>query len=337
MDSLKQEPWRWQSAQAVRVLAAAGGSIEQSCQPAYCYPVSEISQVKSTTTKGWKLISTLPCLQGYHGVLPYGYQDIEQHQRLAKDNRCIFDFFSVFNNRILNQGCEVTLRSHISCLYEIAKSREMKPAKRMLAMSGLSMPRHIPEDNLVRYSAIIARKTTNLELLVKILKDYFDFEFRLEPPLVVRMPLAKDCLTKLTTRRNERTDSGSRLGENTLIGRSGYLLHSCIHVVISARTRQEYQAIINDSSIAPAILEMCRMYFASIARFRLQVQCPRSFLQSPQLSAKPDSSVARLGRLSCLVPELWPHQLITIDYPKDCPEVSSQEHHSSESNFNATA
>ena len=314
IDSLQQEPWRWQSAQAVRVLENAGLQVEHGSQPAYCYPVSELSHAKRAG-RGWRLVSTLPAMNGYHGVLPYGYQDLEQHQRLALDDSGIYDFLSVINHRVLQQSNTVVLRSYLSIRYEQEYVSGKVPGKHILSVSGLPTPQVIPVENFVRYSAVLARRTTSLELLANILKDYFCFEFSLEPPPVIRMLLARDCLTKLHTRIDHKTESPGRLGDSTLLGRSGYLLHSCVNVVIFTKTLKEYKAATSDPGMAPAVLEMCTIYFACIARFRLQIKCPRSFLESPRLSSKPGNGVARLGRLSCLMPELHPQQLIIVDYP----------------------
>lgn len=318
--ALQQEPWRWQSSQAIRVLSFLGESVEQRCDSSYCYPVAELCRVKRHH-HGWLCVSTSPALSGYHGVLPYCYQDIEQYQKQSQDSSGLFDFLSGLSSRILSQGSRVALRSRVTARYESVREENALASKHMLSLSGLPMPQKIPVDNLVRYSAVLARKTTNLALLASLLRDYFSFDVHLEPPPVVRMPLAKDCLTKLVCSYTERRGQYVvRLGENSLIGRSGYLLHSCINVVISARTVDEYQSIVEDPDIAPAILEMCTIYFSSPAHFRLQIQCPRRFLDPPRLSAQPTGSVARLGRMSCLLPELKPQQLITIDYPGDIPD-----------------
>ena len=315
IDSLQQEPWRWQSAQAVRVFEYSELLVEQYSNPAYSYPMAELTQV-SFTDRSVKLISTLPALSGYNSVLPYAYQDIELRQRLAQDCSGIYDFISIFNNRILRLQSQVVLRSHLSVRYEEERATGVIPGRQIFAASGLSPTRKVPVENLVRYSALLARKTTCLELLANILTDYFSFEFNLEPPPLVRMPLAKDCLTQLHSNIDHHTQSIGYLGKNALLGRSGYLLHSCVNIVISARSREEYQAIVGDPEMPPAILEISTIYFSCLARFRLQIKCPRSFLTSPRLSCKPTPDVARLGRLSCLRPELYPHQLITIDYPE---------------------
>ncbi|MFK0574120.1 type VI secretion system baseplate subunit TssG [Endozoicomonas sp.] len=315
MDSLLQEPWRCQAAQALRLLGHDNaGQVQFISEPSCSYPCGELNHMKPTDS-GWQLVSTQPALTGFYGALPYVYQDMEAQQRLTLDDDSILGFFSLFNDRILQHTNQIQLRPVMSVHYEQNIHQPLTQGHRLLAVSGIPWPKHIPVDNLARYAAVLARKTTNLELLGTLLKDYFALDFQLQPPPVVKMPFARECRTQLHSRVNHRTPCAGRLGENTLLGSSCYLLHSSVSVVISVNTVREYQAIISDARLAPAIVEMCVFFFASIVRFRLQINCPRHCLVSPRLSSRPGTNVARLGRLSCLLPELHPEQRVTVDFP----------------------
>ncbi len=352
--SLLQEPWRWQAAQALRVvghiprIVPPRGTIQKGvfpesvpwrfhCAPDYRYPCAELYRVfrtDSRTDSGWQLVSTQPALNGYYGTLPYVYQDLEKQMRLAGDhagghadghadgNESMLGFFSIFSDRILKHTNQIKLDASLPVLFEQCKQKagqKLTPGHRLLALAGVPSPKTIPVNNLVRYAAAVGRKTTNLKLLALILRDYFSLDFRLESPPLMKMPVAPDCRTQLHSHVDHRTACAGRLGESCLLGNSCYLLHTCVFVGIVVNTGEEYQALTGDPLLAPAILEMCSIYFSSLVRFRLQINCPRRCLASPQLSAqpaaKPAGHIACLGRLSCLLSGLHPEQRITVDFP----------------------
>ncbi|MGI2027139.1 type VI secretion system baseplate subunit TssG [Endozoicomonas acroporae] len=329
--SLLQEPWRWQAAQALRVLGQipqpidhrgdgrAQVSLRFACDPAYRFPCGELYQV-CRVASGWRLLSTQPALHGYYGTLPYVYQDLEKQMRLSggrgDTSESISGFFSLFNDQILRHTSQITLDSSLSVLFEQKPGSAQSPRQRLLALGGLPSPKTIPVNNLVRYIAVIGRKTSNLKLLSLILEDYFSLKFRLESPSPMRIPVAPDCRTQLHSRVGYRSRCVGRLGASCLLGHSGYLLYTCVYVVIVINTGAEYQTITRDRQLAPAIMEMCGIYFANLVRFRLQINCPRHCLSAPQLSARPAVHTARLGRLSCLLSELYPEQRVTVDFPE---------------------
>ena len=314
-DSLQQQPWRWQFAQVARVVDITGDSFQAASDPVYGYPSAEVSDALRTR-KGWQLKVTSPSLNGYNGALPYVYQDMEQEQRLVRDDDDLHALFNLFNHRTLMLTAMVTNRTSLSVRYEQRNQRSGQLAKTLLTVLGMPMPTTwLPADNMVRYTQVLHRTTTNLELLGDILKEYFSIDVRLEAPPLVRMVMAPDCLTRLRCRVDHKTSCVGSLGRNTVVGRSCYMLHSRVHVVILARNRAEYKAVTSDDTLAPAMLEMCRLYFSDTARFRLQIECPKRCLSSPVLTTKPVAGAARLGLLSCLMPERHPDQMIIMDFP----------------------
>lgn len=315
-DSLQQQPWRWSFSQATRVIVHSGQLLRVGSDPIYRYPCAEIGEVQHTL-EGWRLTVTCPALDGYHGALPYVYQDLEQEQRLLRDDDDLCALWSIFNHRSLVLTSMVAHCSNLGIRYEQLYLQGEQLAKTLLILTGLPNPtRWLPSDNLVRYSQVLSKTTTNLELLAGILEDYFDINIQLQSPPVVREELAPDCLTRLYARVDRTTRGVGYLGRNTLTGRSCYLLHSRVNVIILAETREEYNAITRDKTLAPAILEMCTLYFEGSARFRLQIKCPRLCLIRPQLTAKPSANTARLGLLSCLMPEQHPDRVIVVDFPE---------------------
>ena len=315
-DSLQQQPWRWQFAQATRVIGITGGIFQAGSDPIYGYPCAEISDAVKIR-KGWRLTVTSPSLNGYNGVLPYVYQDLEQYQRLVRDDDDLHALLALFNHRTLVLTSMVANSSSLSVRYEYHHQSGNQLAGTMLTLPGMVVPTiWLPAENLVRYTAVLRRTTTSLEPLSIILKDYFSIDVCLEPPPLVRLPMAPDCLTRLRCNVDHKTLCVGHLGRNTVVGRSCYLLHTRVNIVLRANSREEYTAITSDHTLAPAILEMCNLYFSASAKFRLQIECPRRCLSSPRLTVKPCSQTARLGLLSCLNPERHPDRIIIMDFPE---------------------
>ena len=310
--SLLNAPWQWSAAQAHRILERTGTAIKYHTDSCMNYPLGEINNIDKTGT-GWQIQSTLHALNGYNGALPYSYQDLERYQRLTDDNLTLKHFFSLFNHKILHLSQQVSLNSCLSVSYEKYHYNRLSKWHPIQTIMGVSSAKHLPSNNLIQYAAVLSQKTTSLKTLTYVLNDYFLLSFHFEPPPLVKMPLADDCLTRLHSRMHNA--SQAPLGSTTSLGKSCYLLSSTLKLIISVSTAAEYRKITKDSTLAPAILELCSMYFSNSAHIQLQIQCPRMCLQSPRLSTKEDTSfVGRLGRHSCLVPELHPDALITVDY-----------------------
>ena len=320
-ESINREPWRWDFAQMTRLLEVFGETFQVDSDPACQYACAELTSAHKTQ-KGWQFTTTIPALEGYHGVLPYAYQDVERKGRLSSETADIRMFFSMFNHRIYALTAKVATRSDLGIHYERAHREGAKLSNALLGLVGLSIPtQHIPRDNLVRYIVVLTRWTTNLEILSKMLCDYFSLDIELSPPPVVRKVMSEDSLTRLRTRVKHDTECVGYLGRNTVCGRSCYLLHSQVNIILRVKNRQAYHDIIHDFALRPAIVEMCTLYFSGSARFRVQIKCPRHCLSPPRLSAKPQENSARLGLLSCLAPQLRPEEMIVVDFP----EFSRQE------------
>lgn len=313
INRLTREPWRWQFAQAIRILEFLQQPLRFESDPVYRYPCAEQVRVRQNGS-GWTITSTLPALDGFHGVLPYTYQDIERHQRLIRDDHGIHGFWTLFNDRILSLTAAQQLRCKLNVRYEQRHRRGGVFAGTMLTIMGLPVPGHIPPDNLFFYAGLLARKTTSLAILGAALNDYFRLDIKLIPPPVVRMPLAPDCLTRMCSKVDHHTRCVGYLGQNTLIGKSCYLLHTRVNIIIQVKNKQQYRAVIRDKTLAPAILEFSHIYFAGSAWFRLQIHCPRHCLISPRLSTRHHNGVARLGRFSCLMPGLRPGESVVVDF-----------------------
>ena len=313
INQLTSEPWRWQFAQAVRLLESLKKPLSFESDPVYRYPCAEQIRIQKNGS-GWTITATLPALDGFHGVLPYVYQDIEKRQRLNRDDSDMHGFLSLFNDRILSLTATQLQRCKLNARYEQRHHRGGVLASSLLTIMGLPVPRYIPPDNLFFYAGLLSRKTTSLAILSAALNDYFRLDIQLVPPPIVRMPLAPDCLTRMRCKVDHHTSCVGYLGRNTLTGKSCYLLHTRVNVIIRVKDRQQYQAVVRDKSLAPAMLEFCHIYFGGSARFRLQVHCPRHCLVSPRLSARHSVGVARLGRLSCLMPEFRPDESVVVDF-----------------------
>ena len=323
ISSLINTPWRWQFAQACRIMAQSRLPVRYSSDPSYCFPVSDITQA-SLSHNGWRISSTKSSMTGFYSTLPYYYQDVEQHQRVNLDNFGLHDTLDLMNQRVLELTSQLQDRCHLGLRYEERHRQGGTLAGILLTLAGLpelnQLKRSSP-DNLLKYASMLGRKSTSIGRLAPTLSDYFGIDIHTDCVTVERMMLADDCPTRLRCQKNKK-NSGV-LGKNALLGVSCYLPCARANLLIEVHNQQGFDNFFKDRNLIPAIREVCNVYFSGSSLVCLKLKVPRRFLAPPVLSTTPDIRTARLNRFSCLCPELKPDSELILNMPEVCPNAAA--------------
>ncbi|MRI33747.1 hypothetical protein EOPP23_12190 [Endozoicomonas sp. OPT23] len=321
IDSLIITPWRWQFDQACRVIGQSHLPVRFTSDPSYQFPVSEITASK-LSHDGWQIASTKTAMTGYYSTLPYYYQDVEQHQRVNLDNSGLHDTLDLMNQRILELTSQMSQRTRLGIRYEERYRRGDSLAGTLLTLAGLpelNQLQQSPPENILKYAAMLGRKSTSMEKLAITLSDYFGVDVHPVCPAVERMMLAEDCPTRLRSKNKGKGHNIGYLGNSALLGQSCYLPCARANLQIEIHSLQDFEDFFSDQGLIPAIREVCSIYFSGSSWVCITLKIPRRFLKPPVLSAKSSSHTACLNRFSCLCPELRPDQNLILNMP----EVSS--------------
>ncbi len=318
INNLVSNPWRWQFAQACRVIAQSHLPVRFSSDPSCQFPVSDIT-VSKLSHDGWQIATTMTSMTGYYSTLPYYYQDVEQHQRVNLDNFGLHDTLDLMNQRILELTAQIKNRTRLGSRYEERYHSRDGLAGTLLTLAGLPELNHLkqsPPENILKYAAMLGQKSTSMEKLSQTLSDYFSVDIHPLCPVVERVMLADDCPTRLTSKNRGGVGNTGFLGKTALLGSSCYLPCARANLLIEIHSQQDFDDFFQDNGLIPAIREVCNIYFSGSSWVSIKLKVPRRFLKAPVLSAKQSSTTACLNRFSCLCPELRPDQNLVLSMPE---------------------
>ena len=302
---LQSAPHKWQFAQAIRTLlntrAATVTNVFLVSDPGYAHTSAELTNVR--IYKGqWQLSATLPSLTGINGVLPFGYQDQAHWLSLNEDNTGLQDFYELFNQRVLLNTYKAMTRYQLCCRFEeghkVSGSRIQKTAhhrpltlgEQLCSLMGVTQPKSMPTDHLVRYAGLLGQKSRSPELLCRGLRDYLQLDIQIAAVPLQRKKLEQECRSCLAV---YRTPSNT-LGAGALLGSNIWLPANKIVLRIFPRNRAEKERIEKDSILHSRMLEMCRLYLSQQVDVEVHLQCTGEMVSVPVLS-KSKEQAARLG------------------------------------------
>ncbi|MDD7805135.1 MAG: type VI secretion system baseplate subunit TssG [Endozoicomonas sp. (ex Botrylloides leachii)] len=313
-EKLVNQPWRWQLSQTIRVLENASIPFRLVGDPIYRYPYAELTDAKKVSS-GWQFSIASHGLTGYHGTLPYAYQDADKDQRLLYEKTCFSDLMDILQQHSLTFPAKITNSISLPFRYEQGVKYNQPLANAILNLLGTSRPTYyVPAENLVRY-AIALNQPDNIDRLSHILKDYFKLDIQIKKRSLARFPIPQETQTRLQCHVGCFSSSPGYLGQNAVIGNSCYLISSRVKVAIKVSSTDQYEALLSDKKLAPAIIEICSLYSPPGTKFCLKIECQRRLLPSPRLDIKLRTSSARLGLQSCLKGQTNQDTWVTTNYP----------------------
>ena len=231
VERLQDEPYRFEFAQAVRILERArptsapvgSGSVPEreavrfSSSIGSGFPASEIDRVElgGDEDEPARMAVNFLGLAGHQGPLPESFVALVQRRSIQKDNGPR-DFLDLFNHRLISLLTRIK-RKH-SPVLDPRPPHETHFARYLLSAIGMGTPglgqrMSVPDRTLLHYAGLLANRPRSLSALLVILRHYLGAKVSCRPFRGAWYRLSEDQTTVLGRHgRNQRLGRGAVLG-----------------------------------------------------------------------------------------------------------------------------
>lgn len=231
VERLQEEPYRFEFAQAVRILellrpdAPPVGSssvpereaVHFSSSIDSGFPASELDRVElpSEPGKPARMAVNFLGLAGHQGPLPEPFVSLVQRRSIQKDNG-LRDFLDLFNHRLISLLTRIK-RKH-SPVLDPRPPHETHFARYLLSAVGMGTPglanrMSVPDRALLFYGGLLSNRPRPLSALLVMLRHYLKAPVACRPFRGAWYRLAEDQITVLGQGgRNQRLGRGTVLG-----------------------------------------------------------------------------------------------------------------------------
>lgn len=185
------------------------------------FPCSQIEHLEIESVVGQlhhvHLTPSFMGLLGVHGLLPHCYTETIAAQIHFTKNDSGRAFFDIFTHRSMILFYRAWEKSHLEFRHapQGVGNGDLLRLQTALAIASPSMPAvaSLPAEILGRYAALIRHRPVAAATIIRVLSDYFNLPFHLEPFVAAWIPLAEQ-------QRSQLGLQNCGLGQNTLLGSS---------------------------------------------------------------------------------------------------------------------
>ncbi|MFT7559570.1 MAG: type VI secretion system protein ImpH [Flavobacteriales bacterium] len=268
IDELITSPHKFQLFQTIRLLqgvtlepsyaefgtSPVGGKAQQASESILFSNVSSLrfspsdvasvvktkADYKEDSCYKWSVSTQFMSLTGSHGVLPLHFTELLQ-QQLREKNTALKDFFDIFNHRSISLYYRAWEKYQLPINYEKSKRKNNDSLDRfttaLASLIGLGTQKlrgelPIPLESLIGYSGFLSRSSCSANQLENLISSYFDLDVNIEQFVPQWQSVPVDVQTRMPC-AEQPMGMNNILGENMLLGTSGYHIQSKFLVKIS--------------------------------------------------------------------------------------------------------
>jgi type VI secretion system protein ImpH len=305
---LQSEPWRFEFAQAMRVLLrhsrhGSTGDISDrrfdvdrepvriGAHASMGFPASDIQSLTPLPAgERWKMVVNFLGLTGPSGVLPQPYSEF-MIERILDGDRSPAEFFDIFNHRM------AMLFYYAWERYRFPVSKERRQAHDLfrrillslvgLGTDGLTDRMRVPDDFCARYAAILAIQPRSASGLQTILADYFQVPVEIEQFAGTWYALDDDS----TTRFRADASESERLGHGVVVSEEYWSQESMVCVRIGPVGLATFRLFLRGGPNFESLRDICRFFSRDEQVFEVQLVLHRD--EVPETSL--DTGESQLG------------------------------------------
>jgi type VI secretion system protein ImpH len=306
---LRQEPYRFEFFQAVRLLEAifpAAGRVGTFLQPANevvrlgahpspAFPASQIQVLEWDDTTPLTMYVNFMGLMGPLGVLPTPYNSLILERVRAGDST-LREFFDIFNHRILSLFYQAWSKYQLDVA---STSGHPQPLLREIAsLIGLGTPglqeRHVVSDaELVYYSGLLSQLPRSATALRQILGDYFDVPVEIEQFAGSWYSLDADTQCTFSGEMRE----SEMLGSGVVLGDAVWNQEYKVTIVLGPLTLERYKDFLPEGSCWESLRAWTGFFSNQELNFEVKLVLERESVPACELGSDGDSA-PRLGWIS---------------------------------------
>jgi len=290
---LLAEPWRFEFAQALRILLRNSNHghtadpsdrrfdvgrepVRVGANPTMGFPASDVQSMTAlpdaiaSDTERWKMLVNFLGLTGPSGVLPQPYTEFIIDRTLENDHSPA-EFFDIFNHRMSMLFYYAWER------YRFGVTAESRPAHDLfrrillsligLGTEGLTDRLEVSDDFFARYAAILAIQPRSASGLQTILADYFQVPVEIQQFAGTWYPLDDDS----TTRFRADDSESERLGHGVVVSEEYWSQESMVCVRIGPLDLATFRLFLRGGPNFARLRDICRFFSRDEQVFEVQL------------------------------------------------------------------
>lgn len=310
-DKLRQEPFRFDFFQAVRLLekllperTPVGRFAHPASEVArfgvhnsLAFPASQIQAMDCPENGPPKLTVNFMGLTGPEGVLPNPYTTLII-ERLRASDGSLRDFLDIFNHRVIS----LFYRAWRKYRFDVACERGERDrfSQHLLSLVGLGTGglqdrQAVSDDSLVFYAGLLAQRPRSAQALTQILGDYFDVPVKIEQfsgGWYRLEPETRCCFS-------EGNSDSECLGFGAVLGDEVWNPQSKLRVILGPLSLEKYQEFLPDGSCWEQLRSWVKFFSNAELEFEVKLILERQQVPACELGAGEESG-PRLGWVSWL-------------------------------------
>jgi type VI secretion system protein ImpH len=279
--SLRQEPFRFEFLQAVRILetmrkrreAGRDTEIRFRSRVSFAFPASEVDAIELGPAEDPAAAAAMTVnflgLAGALGPLPQAYTEMILEAAARRDLAAV-DFLDIFNHRLVWLLYRAHEAHHVTLTVEAPYRGEA--AQYLLALIGLG-PRTlrdrvgVPDSALLRYSGLLARNVRTATGLERMLADYFDVSARVHQFMGRWRPLDPTQWTKIGAYGLNQT-----LGGGAVLGRRAWDQAGGVMVELGPLICAQFRRFLPGEPAHGQLAKLARFYLGLTCRIQVRLQ-----------------------------------------------------------------
>jgi type VI secretion system protein ImpH len=320
---LRNEPWRFQFFQGVRLLERllperspvgrfahpAKEVIRFGVHSSTAFPASHIQDLQLLPDSPALMVVNFMGLTGPMGVLPLYYSELVLERLRAKD-RTLASFLDLFNHRLVSLFYQAWEKYRFTVAYE--RGERDRFSHHLLDLIGLGTPglqdrQAVPDDSLLFYSGLFSMHNRSAAALRQVVSDYFDVPVEVEQFVGAWYPLSIDdqCCFETADAYSEQ------LGIGAVVGDEIYNQQSGVRLRLGPLDLRQYIDFLPEGSAYEPLKAITRFFAGEEIDFQVQLVLKRGQVPGCEL----DDSLAQRGDVA---PQLgWSTWVKTVPMNRD--------------------
>jgi type VI secretion system protein ImpH len=285
---LLAEPWRFEFAQALRILLRNSEHgrtgepadrrfdvdrepVRVGANPTMGFPASDVQSLEPIPdTERRKMLINFLGLTGPTGVLPQPYTEFIIERTLDNDHSPA-EFFDIFNHRLSMLFYYAWERYRFPVTAERLQAhdlfRRILLSLAGLGTEGLTDRMHVSDDFIARYAAILAIQPRSASGLQTILADYFQAPVEIEQFAGTWYPLDEDSTTRFRPDESE----AERLGQGVVVSEEYWSQESMVCVRIGPLDLATFRLFLRGGPNFERLRDICRFFSRDEQVFEVQL------------------------------------------------------------------
>jgi type VI secretion system protein ImpH len=298
-DALREEPFRFQFFQAVRLLhrlfpgrQAVGGFVHPSTEvvrfsvhQSLAFPPSELRSLALPQNQPARMNVNFMGLTGPEGMLPLCYTEFVM-ERLQKKDAATADFLDIFNHRILSLFYQAWEKHHFPVRYERGEKDQLSQHLGDLIGIGTAglqqrLEPDVSDNSLFYYTGLCAQRPHSAIALEQLLSDYFEVPVAIEQFAGSWYRLERETQTCL----QEKDRIFEMLGRGAVVGDQIWDQQSMVRIRLGPLSLDQYLEFLPTGHGYKSLRSLVQLYSNDQLDFELQLVLRRDETPTPELGA----------------------------------------------------